>query len=120
MPPVLAVADASAFFSQLDGILLLARSKACSLDAIIEAREQIRRLSGNLLGVLFNGFDARRASRRGYGYYGYYGGYGRYGRSGGYGSYRAYGGYGDDSDPDGKSRPRSAETVRTGSDHSEN
>jgi len=46
------------------------------------------------VGVIYNGFDARKSVRKGYGYYGYYGYYGRYGKYGGYG----YGyGHGDES-----------------------
>jgi capsular exopolysaccharide synthesis family protein len=79
VPPVLAVADAAAFFRQLDGIFLLSRYRRCSLDLVDGAREQIERLGGRILGAIFNGFDARRSARRGYGYYGYYGYYSRYG-----------------------------------------
>ncbi len=76
VPPILAVTDAAAFFRMLDGVLLLARDKTCTLDVVLDARDQIRRVGANLLGVVFNGFDGRRASRGGYGYYGYYGYYG--------------------------------------------
>ncbi len=76
VPPILAVTDAAAFFRMLDGVLLLARDKTCPLEAVLDARDQIRRVGANLIGALFNGFDARGASRGGYGYYGYYGDYG--------------------------------------------
>ena len=55
------------------------------------ARDQVKRLGAELRGVIFNGFDARKVHRRGYGRYGYYGYYGYYGR------YRGYGyGYGEE------------------------
>ncbi len=75
VPPVLAVADAAAFFRQLDAVVLLTRYRRCTGDVVESARHQIERLGGNVVGVIFNAFDARKAARRGYGYYGYYGDY---------------------------------------------
>jgi capsular exopolysaccharide synthesis family protein len=81
VPPVLAVADAAAFFRSLDGILLLNRYGRCSVDVVDGARQQIERLGGNLLGAVFNDFDASKPARRGYGYYGYQGHQGYYGEA---------------------------------------
>ena len=68
-PPVLAAADASAIFSRLDGVLLLARSGRSTPDAVDASRERIERLGGRLIGCIFNAFDARRSlTRYGYGY----------------------------------------------------
>ncbi|MFQ5844725.1 MAG: polysaccharide biosynthesis tyrosine autokinase [Planctomycetota bacterium] len=44
VPPVLAVSDAAAFFSHLDGVLLLTRYKACTPGVVLDARDQIRRI----------------------------------------------------------------------------
>ena len=73
VPPVLAVADAAAFFRSLDAVLLVSRQGVCPIDIVAGAQEQVRRFGGNLLGAVFNGFDARRAGHRRYGYGGYYG-----------------------------------------------
>jgi len=78
MPPVLAVSDTATVLPRLDGVLLVARARKCDVETLIAAREQVRRVGANLLGVVFNAFDARRM-RNGYGYYGYYGYYGRRG-----------------------------------------
>lgn len=77
VPPVLAVADAAAFFRQLDAIVLLTRYRRCTSDVVEGARHQIERMGGHVVGVIFNAFDAKKAGRAGYGYYGYYGGYAR-------------------------------------------
>ncbi len=69
MPPVLAAADASAIFSKLDGVLLLARSGRSTPDAVQAARDRVERVGGRLLGCVFNAFDARKSlARYGYGY----------------------------------------------------
>jgi capsular exopolysaccharide synthesis family protein len=91
VPPVLAVADAASFFRQLDAVFLLVQWRRCPADVVLAARDQVKRLGAELRGVIFNGFDARKVHRRGYGRYGYYGYYGYYGR------YRGYGyGYGEE------------------------
>ena len=76
VPPVLAVLDAAAFFRSLDAVVLLNRYRRCPADVVDGARAQIERLGGNVVGAIFNAFDARRAAGGGYGYYGYYGHYG--------------------------------------------
>lgn len=73
VPPVLAVADAAAFFRSLDAVLLVSRRGACPVDIVAGAQDQVERFGGNLIGAVFNGFDARRAGHRRYGYGGYYG-----------------------------------------------
>ncbi len=83
VPPVLAVADAAAFFRRLDAVFLVSRQGACPLDIVAGAYEQVQRFGGNVQGAIFNGFDAKRAGSRRYGYGGYYGYYG----------YHAYHGY---------------------------
>jgi capsular exopolysaccharide synthesis family protein len=82
VPPVLAVADAAAFFRRLDAVVLLARYRRGTAEVVASARQQIERMGGNVVGVIFNAFDARKAARRGYGYYGYYGDYARDGERG--------------------------------------
>jgi capsular exopolysaccharide synthesis family protein len=104
VPPVLAVADAASFFRQLDAVFLLVQWRRCPADVVLAARDQVKRLGAALRGVIFNGFDARKVHRRGYGRYGYYGYYGYYGRYRGYG----YGyGYGEER----KSKKRSEDEV---------
>lgn len=91
VPPVLAVADAASFFRQLDAVFLLVQWRRCPADVVLAARDQVKRLGAELRGVIFNGFDARKVHRRGYGRYGYYGYYGYYGRYRGYGYGYGYG-----------------------------
>jgi len=85
VPPVLAVSDAASFFHKLDALFLLVQWRRCPIDVVQAAKEQAERLGAKLRGVIFNGFDARKSGRRGYGHYGYYGYYGYYGKSRGYG-----------------------------------
>ena len=82
VPPVLAVADAAGFYSDLDAVLLVSRQGACPIDVVRSARDQVVRFGGTLLGAVYNGFDAGRASSVRYGYGGYYGYHAYYG--GGY------------------------------------
>ena len=69
VPPILAVADSAAFLHDLDGVLLLARARACTMEVLQTARDRLRRVGANLLGTVFNGFDARLGESA-YGYYG--------------------------------------------------
>ena len=78
VPPVLAVADASAFFRQLDAVYLLTRYGRYTIDVAQGAQDQVERLGANLQGAVLNAFDVRRAARRRYGYYGYHGYHGYY------------------------------------------
>jgi capsular exopolysaccharide synthesis family protein len=107
VPPVLAVSDAASFFRRLDALFLLVQWRRCPVDVVLAAKEQAERLGASLRGVIFNGFDARKSARRGYGHYGYYGYYGYYGK------YRGYGyGYGYGSDRERKRKPKSVEPAR--------
>ena len=90
-----AVADAASFFRALDAVFLLVQWRRCPADVVLAARDQVKRLGASLKGVIFNGFDARKVHRRGYGRYGYYGYYGYYGRYRGYGYGYGYG-YGEE------------------------
>jgi len=109
VPPVLAVADAASFFRQLDAVFLLVQWRRCPTDVVLAARDQVKRLGAALKGVIFNGFDARKVHRRGYGRYGYYGYYGYYGRYRGYGYGYGYG-YGEErkskKEPEAEAAPR--------------
>jgi capsular exopolysaccharide synthesis family protein len=107
VPPVLAVSDAASFFRRLDALFLLVQWRRCPIDVVLAAKEQAERLGASLRGVIFNGFDARKSARRGYGHYGYYGYYGYYGK------YRGYGyGYGYVSDRDRKRKSKSVQPAR--------
>jgi tyrosine-protein kinase Etk/Wzc len=107
VPPVLAVSDAASFFRRLDALFLLVQWRRCPIDVVLAAKEQAERLGAALRGVIFNGFDARKSARRGYGHYGYYGYYGYYGK------YRGYGyGYGYVSDRGRKRKSKSVQPAR--------
>ena len=60
VPPALAVADAASFLSGLDAVVLLARYRKCRIELVRAARDQVQNLGGKILGVIYNGFDARR------------------------------------------------------------
>ena len=61
VPPVLAVADAASFLGALDSVIFLTRYRKCRLDVVRAAMKEIKALGGNVLGLVFNGYDARRA-----------------------------------------------------------
>jgi capsular exopolysaccharide synthesis family protein len=107
VPPVLAVSDAASFFRSLDAVFLLVQWRRCPAHVVVAAKEQAERLGAKLRGVIFNGFDARKSARRGYGHYGYYGYYDYYGKYGGY----TYG-YVSDRGKKGKSPSEPTPTMR--------
>ncbi len=109
VPPVLAVADAAAFFRSLDAVFLVARQGACPRDIVAGARDQVRRLGGNLTGAIFNGFDAKRAGSRRYGYGGY----------GGYSGYYAYHAGDDEAEGDDPERSDGSATQGVASSATE-
>ncbi|RMH01498.1 MAG: polysaccharide biosynthesis tyrosine autokinase [Planctomycetota bacterium] len=83
IPPVLAVADASGFVSQLDALFMLCRAGVVPEVVAASATKRIRLTGAKLMGCILNGVRAPRLGR-----------YSRYGYSYGY----AYGyGYGDGS-----------------------
>ena len=79
VPPILAVSDAAVFFRKLDGVLLLVQYHRARIEVVEGARDQVARMGGRLLGVIFNAYDARRSSQSGYGRYGYGDRYSAYG-----------------------------------------
>jgi capsular exopolysaccharide synthesis family protein len=86
VPPVLAVADASGFLAELDGIFMLTRANAVPGAVIESAAGRLRLSGGTLVGAILNGVRTSRFS--GYGR-GYGKGYG-YGYSYGYSSSYKY------------------------------
>jgi tyrosine-protein kinase Etk/Wzc len=94
--PLLAVSDTSAIAKLVDQTLFIVRQNEASLSEVAEALGVLRRVGGNAVSFVFNGYLPSRL-RYGYGYgYAYGRGY-RYGKRYGYG----YGGYGD---TDGRGR----------------
>ena len=69
-PPLLAVADSSILASLVTGTILVVQAGHTRLGACKQAAEAIGRTGGNLLGVVLNRLDIKRA--------GYYGGYYQY------------------------------------------
>ena len=68
-PPVSAVSDAIPLMTRVGGILVVSRLNRTSRDALGRLTNQLENLKARTLGVVVNGFSARR---RGYGYgYGY-------------------------------------------------
>ena len=85
-PPVELVSDALMLCSVATGVIYVTKAMATTTPMVSKGLERIRRADGQVLGVVLNQFDFKRASK----YYGDYSGYGKYGYGKkGYGS--AYG-----------------------------
>jgi succinoglycan biosynthesis transport protein ExoP len=74
-PPLLPVTDAAILTSLTDGALLVARAGKTRRDALASSAESLRRVGGQVLGVVLNRVPARNRGNS-YGGYGY--GYGAY------------------------------------------
>jgi capsular exopolysaccharide synthesis family protein len=79
-PPVLAVTDASILGNEVDGVILVVRSRSTSPDMVEEAGERLGKVGARVMGVVMNDLDLER----------HYGKYARYS----YSSYYYYGGDG--------------------------
>ncbi len=71
-PPVLAVTDACALASMMDGVLLVVGSGAIPQAAVRRAKDQMDAAHGRILGVVMNRFDARSDGYSRYYYHRYY------------------------------------------------
>lgn len=67
MPPVVAVTDAQILASKADGTLLVVRENVSKRDSLLKAKELLKMVDANVLGVIYNG--ARNVADQGY-YYG--------------------------------------------------
>jgi non-specific protein-tyrosine kinase len=71
-PPVMAVTDASALATKVDGVLVVIKPGATKLAACKQTIEQLKHVGANILGVVLNDVEVNR-SRYKYGHYkGYY------------------------------------------------
>jgi len=85
-PPVELVSDALMLSSMATGVIYVTKAMETATPMVARGLERVRRADGQVLGVVLNHFDFKRASK----YYGDYSGYGKYGYGKkGYGS--AYG-----------------------------
>lgn len=66
-PPLLAVSDGLAVSIRSDGVLVVADAQTTTSGALARAREQLEQVGANVVGCIFNNFDASRAR-----YYSYY------------------------------------------------
>jgi succinoglycan biosynthesis transport protein ExoP len=66
-PPLLAVSDGLAVSIRSDGVLVVADAQTTTSGALARAREQLEQVGANVVGGIFNNFDASRAR-----YYSYY------------------------------------------------
>ncbi len=60
-PPVLSVTDSVALSAMVDGVLLVAMPGKTKMLAFKQSVEQIRRVGGNILGVVMNGIEPNSA-----------------------------------------------------------
>ncbi|MHC5229772.1 CpsD/CapB family tyrosine-protein kinase [Enterococcus sp. LJL99] len=67
MPPVVAVTDAQILASKADGTLMVIRENVSKRDSLLKAKELLKMVDANVLGVIYNG--ARNVADQGY-YYG--------------------------------------------------
>jgi capsular exopolysaccharide synthesis family protein len=85
-PPVELVSDALMLCSVSSGVIYVTKAMETATPMVNKGLERVRRADGDILGLVLNQFDFKRASK----YYGDYSGYGKYGYGKkGYGS--AYG-----------------------------
>ena len=66
-PPLLAVTDAAVLSTLVDGVLMVCQAGGTRRDEVVRGVEELRRVRGNLLGIVLNGLSARN----GYYYYDY-------------------------------------------------
>ena len=73
-PPVLHVSDARILATQVEAVILVVHSGVVSREAVNDAKQQLLRVNGNIIGVALNNVDLAAS---GYDYYDrYYRGYG--------------------------------------------
>ena len=85
-PPVELVSDALMLCSVATGVIYVTKAMETTTPMVSKGLERVRRADGQVLGLVLNQFDFKRANK----YYGDYSGYGKYGYGKkGYGS--AYG-----------------------------
>lgn len=66
-PPIIAVTDAAVLASRVDGVLLVVNAGKTRRDLAIKARDILRQVNANLLGVVLNNAQLDKSS---YAYYG--------------------------------------------------
>lgn len=74
-PPVDLVSDALMISSLSTGVIYVVRAMGTPIPVIAKGLERVRRAEGQLIGLVLNQYDFKRASK----YYGEYSGYGSYG-----------------------------------------
>lgn len=69
-PPVLAVSDALAIASMVDGVIVVADAASTTRSALAQVREQLEQVGARIVGGVYNNLDPSKA--KSYGGYGYY------------------------------------------------
>lgn len=69
-PPLLAVTDGAVLASVADGVLVAVNTRRTTRDQLARATASLRKVGGNLLGVVLNRVPVRGAEAQSYGYYG--------------------------------------------------
>lgn len=69
-PPLLPVTDGAILSTVVDGVLLVVNARTTNRDQLERALSSVRKVGGNVLGVVLNRVPQRGESARSYGYYG--------------------------------------------------
>ena len=69
-PPVLAVSDALAIATMVDGVIIVADASSTTRSALAQVREQLEQVGARIVGGIYNNLDPSKA--KSYGGYGYY------------------------------------------------
>src|SRR5262249_16890956 len=78
-PPLGAVTDATVLSTQVDGVVLVAKSARTTREMLAQTRRQLSDVKANVLGCVLNDVDlSRRENGYNYYYYYYYQRYGYY------------------------------------------
>lgn len=70
-PPIIAVTDAQILSTKVEGVLFVVSQGIANIDATIRAKELLKAVNANILGVVFNNVEHKKGNGYGY-YYSYY------------------------------------------------
>jgi capsular exopolysaccharide synthesis family protein len=103
-PPVELVSDALVVAAEATGVIFITKAMSTHAPLARKAIQRIRRANGNIIGVVLDALDFKKAEK----YYGEYSGYSKYG----YGKTGYHGGYGSSYGSQGIVSPRAAKPEK--------